>query len=175
MSKPTIDPTLPPIVQSFLASGARLESIRLDEEGNWWHRGVRFDNKRLMALFSSSVGRTEGGTWVLEIPPFTYPIEVVDVGYFVQRIEIDDVDGKVQLHLLGGHSESLNMSTLRYEEGRGFWCRIKEGRFEARFKRSAYYALAEQIEISDSGEFELKLGAECHRIVQAQTRTGRTV
>lgn len=155
-----IDPTLPPVVQKFLASGARLESIRLDAEGRWWHRGVPFDNKKLIDLFSSSVGRTEGGTWVLEIPPFTYPIEVEDTGYFVTSARVSSDTNGVRLKLQGNIEERLDLNSLIYDEGRGFLCKVREGRFLARFKRSAYYALAEHMTMAEDGQIVLTLDGE---------------
>lgn len=155
-----IDPTLPKIVQRFLASGAQLESIRLDAEGTWWHRRALFENPKLIKLFHASVGRTEGGTWVLEIPPFTYPIEVEDTGFFIKWLDINAETGTVHLHLLGGDTATLDPSTLK-ADGRGMTCHIRDGRFRARFMRGAYYALADHISFIEEGSretFVLRLG-----------------
>mgnify|MGYP000542467247 CR=1 FL=1 len=62
-----IDETLPELVQNFLKKGGKLESIRLHADGRWTHEGCDFENDRIVKLFSRSVGRTPGGTWVLEI------------------------------------------------------------------------------------------------------------
>ncbi|MBH25061.1 MAG: hypothetical protein CMH57_11525 [Myxococcales bacterium] len=156
MTTPDIDPTLPEVVQRFLAAGAKLESIRLDAEGTWWHRGALFENPKLIHLFHGSVGRTEGGTWVLEIPPFTYPIEVEDTGFFVKRLEFDEDGERVRLHLLGGAVEELDPDTLVADD-RGMTCRIKQGRFRARLTRGAYYALTEHV-TEEGGDFLLSLG-----------------
>src|SRR5690606_17692674 len=91
-----IDPTLPEVVSRILEAGAHLESIRLDRLGRWWHRGEPRQNARLIALCSRSVGRTPGGTRILHIAPFTYPIEVEDTGYFVHHIAIDPDSAEVR-------------------------------------------------------------------------------
>ena len=62
-----VDRTLPEVVQKFLVGGGKLESIRLHADGKWTHEGCDFENDRIVKLFSRSVNRTEGGTWVLEI------------------------------------------------------------------------------------------------------------
>lgn len=76
------DPDVPETVRRFLAGGAELESIVLDARGNWWHQGERFANERLSRLFHRSLIRTVAGTWLLTIPPYTYPVEVEDAGRF---------------------------------------------------------------------------------------------
>ncbi len=151
-----IDETLPEMVRNFLASGGTLESIRLDAESNWWHKGGLFEHKKVMRLFSRSVDRTEGGTWVLNIGRFTYPIEVDDTGFFVERVTFED-NNTVRLFLSDESTETLKPDTLRYQDGRGLYCTIKEGRFEAHFKRPAYYAFQELFE-EQNDAYILRLG-----------------
>lgn len=142
-----IDETLPEVVKEFLRRGATLESIRLDATGRWTHEGLAFENDRIVQLFNRSVGRTPGGTWVLEVGPFTYPIEVEDCGFFVERVDL--AASPPELTLSDGTRESLDARTLWYvPEGR-LYCPVKGGAFRARWKKPAYYALAEHIEEED--------------------------
>lgn len=134
-----IDPTLPEVVQQFLRSGAPLESIRLDAEGRWWHEGEPFENARLIALFSRSVERTPGGTWVLHIAPYTYPIEVEDTGHFVERLLW--TGEQASLVLSTGEEVPLDVAGLRFAGTGRLYVPIAGGRFEARFKRAAYHDL----------------------------------
>lgn len=145
----TIDETLPEVVKRFLRSGAPLESIRLDAQGRWTHEGLDFENPQIVALFNRSVSRTPGGTWVLSIPPFTYPIEVEDTGFFVDRVDLDTSPPTVSIS--DGTTEPLDARTLRYLPHGRLYCRVKGGAFDARFKRAAYYAMAETIEDSEQG------------------------
>ena len=151
-----IDPTLPEAVRRFLASGAALESIRLDDRGQWWHRGGHIENERVLDLFYRSVSRTCGGTWVLEIGRFTYPIEVEDTPFFIDSFQVDlrDTDEVIVLSLMGGHREELQLDTLRYTEGLGLSCAVFGGRFRARFMRDPYHRLAERL-VEVDGEFAL--------------------
>lgn len=160
---PTIDPTLPEPVRRFLQAGARLESILLDPEGRWLHEGEVIENPRLRALFHRSIGRTSGGTWVLSIGPFTYPIQVADTPYHVRslRIEKDQAGGeRVMLRLSDDTEEALDPATLRLgqQEGR-LSCRVKGGEWEARLTRPAYLALAPRILLlEEDGGYALELG-----------------
>lgn len=150
------DTTLPEPVRKALLSGLSLERITLDAEGRWWHEGDPIDNPRIVELFNRSIERTAGGTYVLHIAPYTYPIEVEDTPYFVRRIEL--AGDTVRLYLSDGSDEKLDVSSLRSRAGRGFYCAVKGGAFAARFSRPAYYALAEHVEES-SGGFTLILGS----------------
>lgn len=160
-----IDETLPDIVKHFLRKGYQLEDIHLDENGRWFHRGEAFENERLIALFSRSVGRTEGGTWILEVGPFTYPIRVDDTGFFVERLVFDRGESSAPLMYLSDQTtERLDVATLSYKpEGRLF-CTIRNGAFRARFLKPAYYALADYFVEADDGIW-VRIGAEGQRLM----------
>ena len=142
-----IDSTLPQVVQDFLRSGANLEEIRLDDRGEWTHEGLIFENPRIEKLFSRHVGRTQGGTWVLEIGRFTYPITVEDTGFFVDKINWSH--SPPLLYLSDDTTEDLDIDSLHYEPGGRLYCRIKNGRFRARFKHSAYHSVADFLSEQD--------------------------
>lgn len=151
-----IDQSLPEVVKNFLASGKKLEEIKLDARGKWTHEGLDFENPRIIKLFSKSIARTEGGTWVLDVPPFTYPIEVEDTPYFVEHItHTDDV---ITLSLSDDTEEQLDVKTLDYASGGRLYCEVKKGAFRARFKRQAYYNLVELAQVNDTGEIVLVWG-----------------
>lgn len=146
-----IDPTLPDVVKNFLRSGAELEEIRLDERGRWTHEGLDFENPRIIDLFSRSVGRTEGGTWVLEVGRFTYPITVEDCGFFVERVDFDE--DPPLLELSDQTEDRLDPTTLEYEGDGKLYCRVKEGKFRARFAWEAYHAVADRLVERDGDVF----------------------
>jgi hypothetical protein len=154
----SIDETLPDVVKDFLKQGGELESIVLRDTGEWRHEGMEFPNERIVDLFDRSVGRTEGGTWVLEIGRFTYPIEVEDTGFFVEHIDLDAIPAT--LRLSDETTEELDVETVTYlPEGR-LYCRVKDGEFRARFKRPAYYDAAEQFVEEDDGQIWFEHGSE---------------
>jgi uncharacterized protein len=152
----TVDPSLPEVVRQFLDGGGVLEEITLRTTGQWQHEGCDFENPQIISLFHRSVGRTEGGTWVLEIGRFTYPIEVEDVGYFVERVIFES--DQVWLHLRGGHREVLNLETLRYQPEGRLYCTLVESGFAARFLRHPYYVMAEKMVEDESGAVSFAWG-----------------
>ncbi|MFU8802723.1 MAG: hypothetical protein ACNA8W_02840 [Bradymonadaceae bacterium] len=164
-----IDPTLPETVRNFLEKGAKLESIRLDDRGRWTHEGSNFENPKVVALFNRSVGRTEGGTWVLEVGQFTYPIEVDDTGFFVESLDWSQSPPTV--HLSDETTEPLDLKSLRYALGGRLYCTVKNGKFEARFKRDAYHGLMDRLEEED-GDVYLNVGDERVLIAEAEALEG---
>ncbi len=156
-----IDETLPEVVKNFLRKGYQLQEIRLGANGKWTHEGLDFENPKIIALFSRSVGRTEGGTWVLEVGRFTYPIVVEDTGFFVDRIDLNQ--SPALLHLSDETTEELNPTTLAYEPEGRLYCTIKDGEFRARFKRPPYYALAEHF-VEDDGTVFVEMGGTRHEL-----------
>lgn len=160
-SERAVDETLPEMVQSFLRGGGKLENITLHAHGKWSHEGCDFENERIARLFSRSVSRTEGGTWVLTIGRFTYPIEVEDTGYFVQQVDLSTQPPT--LTLSDESEEPLDPSTLTYASGGRLYCEIKGGEFRARFMRQPYYKVAEHMEEKE-GKIVLTLGDQEHAL-----------
>lgn len=153
-----IDETLPEVVKEFLRAGGKLERICLHATGRWTHRGQPFENERVIRLFSKSVKRTEGGTWILHIGRFIYPIEVEDVGFFVERVELDQASNQATITLSDLSQETLDPTTLSYDTPGHLYCTIKGGEHRARFLRQAYYALAEHVELDEREHLILTLG-----------------
>lgn len=154
-----IDETLPPLVQAFLRQGGKLETILLRDDGEWRHEGCRFENPKIIKLFSRSVARTPGGTWILQIGRFTYPITVEGCGYFVERVRWPDGDDALpELTLSDETTEALDPTSLQYEPGGRLTCAIKGGEHRARFKKTAYYALAERVVVDDDDALVLPVG-----------------
>lgn len=156
-----IDETLPETVKKFLRQGYQLEEIRLDATGKWTHEGLDFENPKITGLFSRSVGRTEGGTWVLEIGRFTYPITVDDTGFFVERIDLDQTPP--QLHLSDETTDELDPATIEYKPEGRLYCDVKGGEFRARFKKPAYYALADYF-VEEDGTIYVGFGDERYEL-----------
>lgn len=155
---PVIDESLPEIVKNFLRQGGRLESITLHADGRWSHQGNPIENPRIKALFSRSIERTEGGTWILHIKPFTYPIEVEDTAYFIEQITHQDQG--LLLTLSDQSQERLATETLEYASQGRLYCTIKQGQARARFLRQPYYELAQQVELDERGHLCLTLDGE---------------
>lgn len=164
------DPTLPEPIRRALGAGMPLERLELDEEGRFFHQGEPFLNENVARLFHRSLKRTAGGTWLIEIPPFSYPLRVADTAYVVRSIEFRG-EAPPRLTLSDETSEPLDPTSLRYVEGRGLYCQVKQGKEPARFTRAAYFAASEHIDESADGTYVLRLGTTAIRVPVHRTAT----
>lgn len=151
------DPTIPEPIKDALRRGLKFERIALDSEGNFWHDGELLNDARISELFHRSIQRTPGGSYLLVVPPFSYPLEVVDVPYWVTQVRFagDTASGeltRVRIRLSDGSEENLAFDTLCYQPGRGFVCLVKERSMPARFSRPCYFALAEHVVEEDDDD-----------------------
>jgi hypothetical protein len=151
------DPTIPEPVRRALENGADLQEIRLDGHGRWWHAGARIEHERLSALFSRSVDVTDGGTAVLKIWRFTYPIILDDTPYFVAHIQIDEERAEVTARLNDDTVEALNLETLRLRDDDRLVVAVKGGRLDALFLREPHHSLLARLEETDGG-YALAIG-----------------
>lgn len=154
------DVSLPAPIRAALSAGAQLERIELDAEGQWRHQGTLFVHPHLIELFHRSIVRTSGGTYLLQIPPYSYPIVVVDTPRYVRHIRIDPAAQPCQILLIlsDGSETPLDPCSLSYVPDRGLYCRVDTAngeRFPARFLRPAYYSLSEHI-IDDEDSYFLQ-------------------
>lgn len=149
-----IDETLPETVKAFLRKGAKLENITLHQDGKWTHEGLDFENQNIIEAFFRGVNRTDGGTWVITLGPFTYPIHVEECGYFVRKVELTP---SPRVFLSDGSDEKLDVSTLLYRAPGNLYCSIKNGRFLARFLRNPHNQMLERV-VENDGQYIFELG-----------------
>lgn len=139
------DPDVPENVRGFLRGGAKLDALRLDAFGEWTFNGSPVAHPRVRKLFSRSLSRTAAGTWVLSIPPYTYPVLVDGVGRFVHRLRGDRPEGE----LGSGEWVPLNLGTL--ETDGGAYLGVAVDGQPARLVGAAYRALSDGIDHDDQG------------------------
>jgi hypothetical protein len=156
------DDTVPEPVRRALESGQVLEEIRLDGLARWWHNGVLIGHKRIVDLFNRSVTATDGGTYVLKVGPYTYPIVVDDTPFFVVAAFVNESASEVRIRLNDDSEERLDLETLCYELEGGLLARVKAGKFDARFLRRAFHDLIDHIEEGEFG-YAIRVG---ERVVQ---------
>lgn len=150
------DPEIPSAVRNFLAHGSPLEEIRLDPFGRWHHEGVRFTNQRLAALFHRSLERTTAGTWVLRIPPYTYPVLVDLTGHFVTRLRLNTTPPLAEL--ADGTTVSIGAEHLVTDGARFVALRLESGEL-ARLVDDAWRSVCAALESDSDGRLHLSSAA----------------
>ena len=78
-------PELPEEIRELLERGEKIDEIRLDKDGNWFHNGQPFSNKKIIDFFNRSINITRDGTYVIHYDRYTYPIIVDDAPLLVIR------------------------------------------------------------------------------------------
>ncbi len=144
-------PEIPEYIKNLMESGERIEEIRIDAEGNWYHEGEPFTNQRIIDFFNRSVDVTADGEYVLHYDDYVYPIVVEDTPVFVTGVRVEGFSffENIYITLSTGEEEELDETSLNYSKPDGLYCRVRNGRMPAKFKRSPSFQLLERLQETD--------------------------
>jgi hypothetical protein len=119
--------------------------LRIDKEGRWFFHDEEITHRKTYLLFSRNLARDESGQTILRIGQEQCPVEVEDAPFVVQTLEFVLADGgelkSIGLRLNDETQEPLDQETLRIGPENVPYCRVRSGKFEARFSRGAYQLL----------------------------------
>jgi hypothetical protein len=121
----------------------KLPRIRVDRDGAWLHEGEGVSHEGILASLCQAL-RVDADGHFLQIGPVRVPVEVEDAPFAVVRFEADG-DG-FALWLNDGSREAIDPGSLELRAGDVPYCRVKDGRFEARFSRAAAWQLLQRVE-----------------------------
>ena len=147
--------------------------IRIDKEGVWYYKGAHMFRKEILSVFFEHLQIDECGKYLIELKEECYYLDVEDTAFVVGAVyktHLPD-DSRVQIDILlnDDSCEILEMSSLYTGRDNVLYCRVKEGKFTARFSRNSYYQLAEFIEQSENGShFFINLNEEKYFIKSNQ-------
>ncbi|MCX8042994.1 MAG: DUF1285 domain-containing protein [Desulfobacterota bacterium] len=149
-----------------VSSGARSISgcrIRIDKDGMWYYNDLPIINKTIYLFFNQHLEPASDGGYQLRIRDETCPVIVEDTPFVVVDVWLEQnaKDGRDAffIRLNDETTEVLNLSTLTIRHDNVPCCRVKEGKFPARFSRPAYYRLAEHVVEHEDGRFSIPLNA----------------
>ena len=110
----------------------------------------------ILSIFFEHLNLDEAGRYFVELNGEVYYLDVEDTAFVVSAVYKtmgqDNGCEQIEVLLSDGCLEVLDLNTLVVGQDNVIYCRIKEGRFPARFVRKSYYQLAEFIEEDDTGE-----------------------
>ncbi|HEX9103704.1 MAG TPA: hypothetical protein VF997_15950 [Polyangia bacterium] len=123
----------------------RQSGIRLDGEGRFWHEGAEVTHHGLRAALWRWLDRNPDGRWVLRLDDqrFVWLDVDGDVPYVVRSARWEG--DRAILRLADDSEEPLAVETLHLRGAQPF-CRVKQGRFDARVSTLAWHTLAERID-----------------------------
>lgn len=136
-----------------------LPRLRIDREGAWFHDDAEVTHAGIVANLRETLQVDERGHY-LQIGPARVPVEVEDAPFVVERVE---AEGERLVATLNDLSrEAVALDTLRVDERGIPRCRVKGGRFAARFARAATYQLLQHVDAAAAPA--LVLGGRRHRV-----------
>jgi uncharacterized protein len=147
--------------------------IKIDKEGIWYYKGAHMFRKEILCVFFEHLKIDECGKYLIELNEERCYLDVEDTVFVVGAVyktKLPD-DGRYQIDVIltDDSCEKLEMNSLHIGKDNVLYCRVKEGKFAARFSRNSYYQLAEFIEQSENGNhFFINLNGEQYFINETQ-------
>ena len=143
-------------------------TFRIDREGAWRHEGHEVTHPGVVQNLYANL-RVDAQGHFLQVGPARIPVEVEDAPFVVQRVEPAAREGDATLalrvHLSDGSSEPLDPAAVRIGANQTPYCRVKAGRFTARFGIPAWLQLAVFVEAApDTEELTLVVGSQRVRL-----------
>ena len=132
-----------------LPAGWTLPRLSIALDGQWQSEGEEVTHPGILQNLWDGLQVDERGHF-LQVGPARVPVEVADAPFAVIRLEPEGDHLAVTLNDLS--REVLDVETLTVGEGGVPHCRVKGGRFAARFTRAATYQLLERVEYEPESE-----------------------
>lgn len=128
--------------------------IKIDKDGIWYYNGAHMFRKEILNVFFEHLKIDECGKYLIELGPERCYLDVEDTAFVVEAVYKTKLscDSREQIEIIlnDDSCEKLEMNSLYTGKENVLYCRVKEGRFTARFSRKSYYQLAEFIEPSEN-------------------------
>jgi uncharacterized protein len=143
--------------------------IKIDKEGIWYYRGAHMFRKDILCIFFENLKIDDSGKYLIELQDERCYLDVEDTAFVVTAVyktrQEQDSQEFIYVHLTDDSLEKLDLSSLNVGADNIIYCKIKAGKFKARFSRKSYYQLAEFIEHEDCGNsFFINLNGERYTI-----------
>ena len=124
--------------------------IRFGRDGRWYCDGEPITNRAICQLYARAMIVGPDGRARLTLGEDRAEVEIEDTPWVVTGIDGDPARGFTVV-LNDETREPLDPTTLRVSAQHVPYCRVKDGRYEARLLRNAYYALVRHAEPGPGG------------------------
>jgi len=140
--------------------------IRIDRNGGWFYNDLPIVNRAIYLFFNQHLEPDGAGGYRLHVNGETCPVTVEDTPFLVTDVrretDLESGHDALYIRLNDETTEQLDPSTLWIRPDNAPCCRVKQGRFPARFTRPAYYRLAEHVVEHEDGRFSIPLNGTHH-------------
>jgi hypothetical protein len=125
--------------------------IYVDKEGSWFHKGAPIIHRQLLLLFYQCLSVDERGQYIIKFKDQVCRLDVEDTPFVVLSTDFvsagfEGDKNRFILHLIDDTKEELAPETLTIGSDHVLYCRIRGGKFRARFSRPSYYQLAQYVD-----------------------------
>lgn len=139
--------------------------IKIDKDGIWYYNGAHMFRKEILNVFFQNLRIDECGRYLIELGTERCYLDVEDTAFVVAAVYKTKLPGngleQIDILLNDDSCEKLEMNSIYTGRDNVLYCRVKEGKFTARFSRNSYYQIAEFIELSENGvDYFINLNGE---------------
>ena len=135
-------------------------TFQIDRDGLWRHEGQEVTHPGVLRNLFANL-RVDADGHYLQVGPARIPVDVEDAPFVAVRVEAprESADGPLSLriYLSDGDEETLVPDSVWLHADGVPYCRVKSGRFTARFALPAWLQLAHFVEEGPGGEAILAL------------------
>jgi hypothetical protein len=128
--------------------------IKIDREGIWYYRGAHMFRKDILCIFFDNLNLDDCGRYFVQLNQEVCYLDVEDTAFVISAVyKTENSDGcneQIEVLLNDDTREALDLTTLEVGKDNVMYCRVKDGKFPARFSRKSYYQLAQHICQDDS-------------------------
>jgi len=144
-------------------------NIRIDRNGVWYYQGAEMIRQDIVEMFYNNLEMDDEGRYLVRMGKQVCVLEVEDTPWIVKEVNpAADPDGNpsvFKVRLSDNSVEELNPEDLWMSKENVLYCRVKGGRFRARFSRPAYYDFSKYIQHDEKADqYFLTLNGKRHRI-----------
>ncbi|MBW2063980.1 MAG: DUF1285 domain-containing protein [Deltaproteobacteria bacterium] len=141
--------------------------IYIDKEGRWFYEGAEIIRREIILHFYRHMELDPQGRYIIDWNGQRCYLDVEDAPFVVQRAEREERGGPDRyafvLYLNDDTREELAPESLWVGKDNVLYCRVKDGKFPARFSRPAYYQICEFM-IEQEGAFFLPIDGKKYTI-----------
>lgn len=136
-------------------------TFRIDREGVWRHEGQEVTHPGVLQNLYANL-RVDAGGHYLQVGRARVAVDVDDAPFVVTRVEPlgewEVSPPALRIYLSDGADEVLTLGSVWLGANGAPYCRVKSGRFTARFALAAWLQLATFVEEAPDGGLTLAVG-----------------
>jgi uncharacterized protein len=138
--------------------------VFIDNRGNWFQDGIKIQHRLTYLYNNQLLDRDEEGRYFLDDGSCRLYVRVEDTPFVVKMLRKEGEDYYITLN--DETEEKLNLETLRINNENIPYTKVKNGKFDARFTRPAYYELMKYA-VQEGEGFYIESKGQKHHLVKS--------